>query len=205
MNLSVYKNLFSTPIMLSTLERNFTETEIQCIRNLKLISNNLNLRSEDSYILNNDCLVDVKAFIDSNVKKYFKEIYKPKENLDIYITQSWINVSRVGERHNAHTHPNSFVSGTLYISADREVDCITFVKPDNTTIKLIPEEYNDYNCSSWFFNVGIGDIVLFPSSLGHYVDPVRESNGRVERISLSFNTFLKGIIGADNFLSELKL
>ena len=199
------KNLFPTPVMFGNLGREFTEKEIAYFQNLEIVSNNFNLRSENSYILNSEPLTNLKVFLESCVKKYFFEIYKPLDDIDIYITQSWINISRVGEQHHIHSHPNSFISGTLYISADKEVDQITFSKTDYSTIKLIPTSYNTYNSSSWSFNISSGDVVLFPSTLQHYVDPVKDSSKRNERISLSFNSFLKGNIGSEKFLSELKL
>jgi uncharacterized protein (TIGR02466 family) len=205
MNAPIYRNLFPIPIFFDTLGRNFTEKEIFFIKNLKLINNIFNSRSESSYILNYDSLIDIKNFVETSVKKYFNDVYKPKTDLEIYLTQSWLNVSQTGETHHIHNHPNSFISGTLYISADREIDSITFAKTDHTSIRPVPNELNEYNSTSWFFNVGVGDLILFPSNLNHYVDAVRESSVRNERISLSFNTFLRGTIGSEIFLNELKL
>jgi hypothetical protein len=93
----------------------------------------------------------------------------------------------------------------LYISADKQVDAITFSKTDFSPLRIIPTEYNYYNSPTWYYNVGVGDLILFPSSLHHYVTPVKESSYRQERISISFNTFLKGTLGSEYLLSELKL
>ena len=50
--------------------------------------------------------------------------------------------------------------------------------------------------------VKTGDIVLFPSSLTHMVETKEGDNTRV---SLAFNVFIKGTIGNNKQLTELKL
>mgnify|MGYP003144336835 FL=1 len=64
------------------------------------------------------------------------------------------------------------------------------------------KKYNPYNSGSWFFSVETGKIVIFPSSTTHQVDNKKGSN---TRISLAFNTFLKGKIGPNEELAELIL
>jgi hypothetical protein len=93
----------------------------------------------------------------------------------------------------------------LYISADKNIDAIAFSKTDFSPIRVSPTDYNSYNSPAWYYEVGEGDLVLFPSTLHHFVESVQESTTRKERISLSFNTFLKGNLGSDDTLSELKL
>jgi uncharacterized protein (TIGR02466 family) len=199
------ENLFPIPIMFDSLSRNFTLDELEYFSNLEITNNFLNGRSVESYILDFPELSDLKKFIQDALNFYFLEIYKPTADLEIYITQSWMNVSKIGELHHSHNHPNSFISGTLYISADRKVDAIHFSKADTSLLRIIPSDYNIYNSPSWFYNVGSGDLLLFPSTLSHNVDVVQESARRKERISLSFNTFLKGKVGASELLSELIL
>ena len=58
-----------------------------------------------------------------------------------------------------------------------------------------------YN-SSEYISVQTGDLILFPSELEHYVELVKSSS---DRISLSFNTFVRGNIGSDELLEGLKL
>ena len=47
-----------------------------------------------------------------------------------------------------------------------------------------------------------GELVLFPSYLRHMV-PVNKSDK--ERISISFNTFVKDKLGSENDLTELRV
>jgi hypothetical protein len=57
-----------------------------------------------------------------------------------------------------------------------------------------------FNAESWFFPVGTYDILLFPSHLEHMVE---QTTSDEERVSLSFNTFLKGSVGEQLALTEL--
>lgn len=47
-----------------------------------------------------------------------------------------------------------------------------------------------------------GMIIIFPSNLKHSVDKVKEDK---TRISLSFNSFVKGSLGDKENLTEVKL
>ena len=199
------ENLFPIPVMFDKLSRDFTSNELDYFNKLKIQNNFLNRRSVDSYILDSPELSHLKKFIEDSLNFYFLEIYQPNIDLEIYVTQSWLNISNIGELHHSHDHPNSFISGILYISADQNVDAIHFSKSDPSSLRIIPTSYNVYNSPSWFYNVGSGDLLLFPSTLSHNVDIVKESPKRKERVSLSFNTFLKGKLGSKNLLSELKL
>ena len=69
-------------------------------------------------------------------------------------------------------------------------------------MSLLNNEFHLFNSESWNFKVKTGDIILFPSTLGHKVESKVGDNIRT---SLSFNTFVKGTIGVDKNLTELKL
>lgn len=69
-------------------------------------------------------------------------------------------------------------------------------------IKFPPKEWNIYNSECWWFEVGSGDLILFPSNLEHMVEPIE---GDQTRISLSFNTFPVGNIGEELGLTQLKI
>lgn len=49
--------------------------------------------------------------------------------------------------------------------------------------------------------VGTGNLMIFPSSLAHMVETVKEE----DRISLSFNTFPVGYVGEEEALTALHL
>lgn len=196
------QNLFPTPVGTYKLNRDLTENEIVFIKGQETLPNTGNLTSTDTRILCNHSMLELRNFLESSVSEYFKTVYDPKNNVNLQITQSWINYTEPGQYHHKHAHPNSFVSGVFYPQANRETDRIYFYRDGYQQIKLPPNEWNAWNSDSWWFEVGTGDLVLFPSSLTHMVEAVK---GKDTRISLSFNTFLVGSVGDDTELTGLKL
>ena len=161
-----------------------------------------NVVSVNKTILKNKECQDLKQFIETSVKEYFDQMYLPKEDVEIYITQSWVNFTKQDEFHHKHNHGNSIISGVFYINTVKDTDKIYFYKQTNDQIRLTPRDFNTYNSESWWLNAETGDLLLFPSSLTHSVEKVTHSDGR---ISLSFNTFLRGKIGNEDSLTGLTL
>ena len=64
------------------------------------------------------------------------------------------------------------------------------------------KEYNYWNSDTWWFSVKTGELLLFPSTLTHDVQTKEGSNTRT---SLAFNVFIKGTLGSNRQLTELKL
>jgi len=195
--------LFPVPVMFNTLNREFTVSELNYIKehSKKTYQNVGNTTSLNNYILNEPELIDIKNIVQTHIENYISKIYKPKHPVMPYITQSWLNWTKPGEYHHTHEHPNSFISGVLYINADIKEDKIKFHKSGYRQIFLDTDKYDNLNSQSWWFSVKTKDLVIFPSSLSHNVETV--TSGKT-RISLAFNTFLKGTIGDNKTLTELK-
>lgn len=196
------QNLFPIPVGIYKLGREFTDKEINFIKNQNTQPNTGNTTSVDSLILRHKQMTKLRDFIETSLVEYFNLIYNPKYKVNLRITQSWINYTEPGQYHHKHAHPNSFVSGVFYPQANKDTDKIHFYKDVFQQIKFIPNEWNTWNSESWWFEVGTGDLVLFPSSLTHMVETVK---GEQTRISLSFNTFPVGSIGAAVDLTGLQI
>ena len=196
--------IFPIPIYYSNLNRKFTKKENNFFK--KIISKNVNnfgnIVSSNNYVFNNKVLKTIKEEINIRLEDYLNKILQPKNNIDLYITQSWINSTTKNQYHHAHAHPNSLISGVLYLDADPKIDRIYFIKDSNPRVSLKTKNYNMFNSTSWFFSVKPGDLLIFPSSTNHYVAQKKENN---KRISLSFNTFVKGKLGDNTSLNELFL
>jgi uncharacterized protein (TIGR02466 family) len=195
-------NLFPTPVAIYKLDRELTEEELVFIKGQETRPNAGNVTSTDNMILRNHSMTKLRDFIESSVSEYFKTVHNPKHNVNLRITQSWVNYTKPGEYHHKHAHPNSFVSGVFYPQANRKTDKIYFYNNVFQQISFPPNEWNVWNSDSWWFEVGTGDLVLFPSSLIHMVETVK---GEDTRISLSFNTFPVGLVGDEMDLTGLKL
>jgi len=197
--------IFPTPIYITNLNRNFSKKEINFINKTKSYTykNEGNTTSKNTYILNNLIFKKLKQEINLTIKDYFNKIIVTKNNITPYITQSWLNYTETNQHHHKHEHPNSFLSGVLYINAVKEYDKIFFYKKDKyRMINPVVEQWNVYNSNLWWFPVETGQLILFPSSLTHSVETKKGNN---TRISLAFNTFVKGTIGNNMELTELML
>ena len=201
MLLQVY-NLFPIALGMFDLGRDFTDMELTFIKNQEKRGNTGNTTSKDNTILKNDELKDIKDFVERSVASYFKNIYAPKNQTVLRITQSWCNYTEPGQWHHKHAHPNSFISGVLYPQADKETDKIYFYRDGYQQLKTPTDEWNEYNSESWWMQVYTGRLFIFPSYLTHMVETVQ---GKNTRISLSFNTFPVVDFGEDSCLTGLHL
>ena len=197
----VIQNTFPIPVCFYTLNEPIKKSVNTFIKNLKYKPNELNTSSTDSFVFANEDLNQIKVFVDDCLQDFFKNVYDPYGDVECYITQSWINITKKGEAHHRHVHPNSFISGVFYLEADNKLDKIHFYKEGYQQVQLQIKNFNPYNSTSWWYPVKTGDLVLFPSHFAHSVEPVKVKR----RISLSFNTFLKGDLGVESSFTGLKL
>ena len=193
--------IFPVPIYITNLGRKFTKQEIDFFVKTTR-SNSGNTTSIDSYVLDKKPFSKLKKYILKNLDNYFKKIIDPLENVKPYITQSWINYTKPNQYHHIHRHSNSIVSGVLYLDVDVNYDKIFFVNDTHDSILIQPKNFNVFNSKNWFFPVKTGELILFPSDAAHYVE---NKKGENTRISLSFNTFIKGKLGNKNDLTKLIL
>lgn len=201
----IIHGLFPTPVMFGEMGRAYTKEELAFFKQQqsKTVKNNGNVNTADTYILDQPVMADIKKVLDEYVIEYYTNIMCVKDKVKPYITQSWINYTKPGEYHHRHAHPNSLVSGVLYLDSNKDKDKIMFYSSDAyKRIKPDIATWNLYNSESWWFPVGTGNLVMFPSELQHMVE---QKEGKNLRTSLAFNTFIRGDIGNTGELTELKL
>ena len=202
-------SLFPTPVLIAQYPLPY-EKELEYIRELPCRRENkggdagntihYNRQSEDTFVLDNPLLSNIKAFIESKIYKFVKEVMN--SNSDMVITQSWINKSGKGESHHEHVHPNSMVSGVCYPVINEQLPPIQFRSKAQRDVSLQCEKFNNFNSATFLLPMKMGELILFPSNLTHSV-PANQSE--TERISLSFNTWCKGSLGDINSLTYLPL
>ena len=195
-------NIFPTPVAWFNNDSGINKLQKKYLTSLKRKNNVGNEISLDRNVLESKELKVLKNWIVNNINMYFEEIYKPKSKVELYITQSWCNYTKENQHHHKHRHPNSFISGVYYIDVNEQKDTITFFNDIYKQLNIEASEYNLYNSTSWFFKLKNNSLVLFPSSLEHMVESV---TSKTERVSLSFNTFLKGYLGQDESATGLHL
>jgi uncharacterized protein (TIGR02466 family) len=199
-------SIFPVAVGMYTMPNKLSDSELKFLLNTPTRSNVGNRTSENSYVLNSQELTNLREELLKIARNYFKIVYAPQSDVDIYITQSWVNTTKPKQFHHEHSHQNSFLSGVLYVNADNKTDNITFHKlysiAGGIGLHIEPTEWNVYNSKKWQYSISSGDVFIFPSELTHGVDPT--SSGE-DRISLAFNMFLKGSIGTEKDLTKLNL
>ena len=147
-------------------------------------------------------LPKLKTLFTEKLKHHFYNVLEYVDETEIYITQSWMNLAVKDEYHHAHRHPNSVLSGVFYLKTVDE-DCISF---DNSyradQVRPGIKNFNDYNSTLYNLNISDNMLVIFPSSLTHAVPPIKNKQ---TRISLAFNSFVKGKVGRDDTLSSITI
>jgi len=194
-------DLFPTPLYITNINKPISTQQKEYLLNAPKIENMGNLRGEDGYILNHPMFSELKNFILQCIKDYVDSVYA-SPGLDVYITQSWANYTKPKEFHHRHSHPNSFISGVFYVNAKPKEDMIKFYKERSAIFDFMPKQPNNYNSNDVAILVETGDLVLFPSSFVHEVPPTTSNE---TRISISFNTFIRGYIGDEKCSTALYL
>lgn len=198
-------DLFPTPIYLSKCELDISQ-EIDYLKSLDLdildptVITNYGCRSVSTHVLHDINLKKLKNYIIDCLEDYVTNVlnYKIKE---MVLTQSWVSIKQPGQKHVAHSHPNSFISGVFYWQHD--ICPLVFVNDKNKMNFVIPKKdmvpANDPTDDEFpLFPIERG-LVLFPSNLHHFV-PTNNSN--LSRYSLAFNS-VPIYIGVEEHLCEL--
>jgi len=153
----------------------------------------------DTYILDNPILKNLKENLEKVTKEYIVAIYQ-NDDINIHITQSWLNFNNPGDYHHMHHHTNSIISGVYYVETNDD-DKLNFFRENLPLFELSKNgNFNAYTASSWWLPVKKNSVILFPSNTRHSVDT---NNSNKVRISLAFNTFLSGKIGEEYQINEL--
>ena len=154
---------------------------IKLYNHLSLIGDAKSNHGKGHFILNN---------INKNIyKKILNETHEYVDNIGlnkVIINNSWVNFQKNGSRLDKHCHPDSVVSGVIYLKTDINSSKIYFYNPNPLVYFLKVKETKKNNYEYVYFKPEIGDLIIFPSWLIHGSN--NDINKSKERIALSFNT-----------------
>lgn len=194
--------LFPTVVYRKTLDLVLTDEERTTLHNIEVFPQGLgNKLSCSSFILDDPKFKRIKDVFMENAAIYFNEIMK--YDYQLHMTNSWLNVTQLNEQHGLHNHTNSIISGCWYYRVQDSQPSISFnrITPP-FLLNMRAREFNHFNSLEWDIPVGDNVLVLFPSSCFHLVKPNLTNN---DRVSIAFNTFVKGNIGAEYEGADLNL
>ena len=148
--------------------------------NLSATSASHSLASEDMLILNRSELLFFKDMIMCEFNK-FKNVVMRLDDTTFEMTTSWFTKTPKGYSSDFHTHNNSMFSGVYYFDDSSNLQ---FTDYSIRRFYLLPNEWNDFNCSNYSIQPKKNMIVFFDSRLYHRVTP---NNDDMTRYSLAFN------------------
>lgn len=112
-------------------------------------------------------------------------------NLDFKLTNMWININKRGDYNISHCHPDSIMSGVLWIKCPQDCGSLVFNSPnvflESKLLSSIDKNIKDrvnYHDSFVFNEPSEGRMILFPSHLYHHVE---SNESEDDRISIAFN------------------
>ena len=195
-------SLFPTVIYKQPCGFKLTDEEFRFIENVPYIEQWLgNKISNDKFLLDNKELVRLKDELTKHLNLYLNDVMNIHNEL--YITNSWVNVTNKNQEHKIHNHTNSVLSGVFYIKVSDSQPYISFSRMDYPfLLNMKASEYHPANSIEWRLPLFDNDIIIFPSKTFHAVAANPTNN---VRISIAFNSFVKGTIGADISGADLTL
>lgn len=181
--------LFSKPVFKTHLDVSGVD-----LSNIKWARNYQNWISTSQEVLNDPAYGKLLEGISAGISEYFYGIMSARTDVELFVTESWFNKTEKGQTHHRHWHPNSLLSGVVYLQSEGDTGRIKFITSQYDTIEYNINEANLYNSRSWTVTPEAGSMVIFPSNVEHMVE---EYHGDTPRISLAFNTFVRGNINTD--------
>jgi uncharacterized protein (TIGR02466 family) len=190
--------LFSIPVYVSSVD--IDDATIDLIENaeFKRLDINNGDRSKDTYILNSERFKNLRSSIMRHVDRLVREVFFVEKYINFEIRNSWIMRHTAGDYAGGHFHPNSMLSGILYIKTDDQSGDLIFKKsPNHLTVfsgnlELPVSEYNIFNSASWRITPRTSQLIIFPSHLVHEVTKCISND---IRYCIAFNLFPNGTLG----------
>lgn len=164
----------------------------------ELMASELSYYSLDKQVLELPELKKLKQEILQHTNIFVYDILKVQKNISFYLTTSWVVTCDLNQKTLNHTHPNSILSGVIYLDAESNSGDLVLAK-DHSRPTIFPtcfdikfEEYNPFNATEFSIPPVNNRIVIFPSHVNHFIKPNLSDK---PRYSLAFNFFIKGYLG----------
>lgn len=198
------KPLFAEPYFKTNIADAITPKQEKLIKALPMLDNQVNRISEELYLFERPEMASIKKAVQEALDTFAREVMGIAQRLEV--TQSWSLMNPPGVGMHGHTHSNSLVSGSLYYTdLPNPPGSMIFERHNGyrqLEIAVNGEKQNIYNAPRNAVVPTKGDLVLFSSSLQHYVET---NTSQQNRHSIAFNTFVRGKIGSFRDVSELEL
>ena len=184
-------NLFPTPVVIldnviDDLDKFLMIQKVKSIDHIKhgafTDNSSTSHQNGDNFIVEGS---DLHTVITQHVNTYATEVFGIQE---LKLSSSWSNIQKPGSKLLTHVHPNSKVSGVMYLNVDSNSSRIFFHNPNPFTPFEDYVNLTEWNQHYYWFEPKNCQLFLFPSWLSH--GSHLDENRSEERISIAFNTVL---------------
>jgi len=193
--------LFSIPVGVAKIPDTDIYISLVEKESFELVSAQNGYMTTDRRLLDKPQYSPLKQAIDREIQQIAKTIWRP-EGVRFSMTTSWAMRHEKGNYSHRHRHPNSILSGILYLTCNGESGAIVFHKNhDNLgtdNLQIEATDFTELNASSWDITPTPGQILAFPGNLEHSVE---ENKSSIIRYCIAFNYFIEGKLGG----SELSI
>src|SRR4051794_23274306 len=93
------------------------------------------LSSVDKNVLDRPEWKSVHALVTQEINAYARDVLAVSKSIELYVTNSWINIHRRGQSAGPHVHHNSLISGVLYLNVTETTGDLVFHRND---LSLVP-------------------------------------------------------------------
>lgn len=171
----------------------FNKTESYIMNKFNNIKEENNRKLQIYNLENKKELYTLTNFIKQSLSKVFDHLKVKNDSIEI--NNMWASYSKEMYYHSRHIHPNSFFSGIIYIKASENSSPTSFYNPATENAMVQPDFREDYEyvpelSTTYDLYSKVGNMVLFPSNLGHSVQ--HNNFDKEERVTLAFTAIPKG-------------
>tara|TARA_Y100000114_G_C11664116_1_gene280486 strand:- start:77 stop:724 length:648 start_codon:yes stop_codon:yes gene_type:complete len=162
--------------------------------------------SKTSFLLKDKRLNRIKQFFDERMNNYIKNVVEVRNKF--VMTQSWSTITKKGEHHHTHNHPNTMFSLVFYVSSEGERSGNFMLNFGLTRLeerwlfKYDITNYNTFNSGTWEYEVHSGDVIIFPAWVLH---STRENTTDKDRIIVGANYFIDGEVGSTEGVDKINI
>ena len=110
------EHLYGLPVQIEHTSFRLTDDEISIITNNEYYKSKSNNLTKTSFLLKDTRLSRVKNFLDKHINNYIENVIEIRDKF--VMTQSWSTITKKGELHHVHHHPNTIFSLVFYVSAE---------------------------------------------------------------------------------------
>jgi len=153
------------------------------LKTKKLYDHRVVIKGKSTHGFTTDILSEISVDLNKPLQEYSDQ---SRIQIANQINNSWFNIQDKESVLKEHVHPNSILSGGLFINVGKKATKLYFHNPNPfVSSTKTKEPLNDYTYEWYGFNPKKGDLIIFPSWLK--LGSNQDKNCYRNRTVISFN------------------